>query len=211
MKRTPLFTLLGGVALAGVLLVLSMNAAASDPAQPAAAPVAQPSPTPSATPPPPVVEKVNATWAGEVEGGSATIAISVHEGVAIAYLCDGKKTEAWLQGTAADGRLRLTGRKGANLTGTFGGGRATGVVAAGGREWKFTASAVSKPSGLYRATADVRGAKVVGGWIVLPDGSQVGVLTTDGVPAPAPSLDAASGTVTVDGVVVTAITPEDLS
>ena len=50
-------------------------------------------------------DKVNATWAGDVDGGEATIAISVNDGVAIAYLCDGKRVEAWLQGTAADGKL----------------------------------------------------------------------------------------------------------
>jgi serine/threonine-protein kinase len=48
---------------------------------------------------------------------------------------------------------------------------------------------VSAPSGLYRAAARLRNAEIKGGWIVLPDGSQVGVLTRDGVPGPAPSLD----------------------
>ena len=71
--------------------------------------------------------KVTATWAGDVDGGKATIAISAKDGVAIAYVCDGNRVEAWLQGTAADGKLDLTGKK-AKLTGTFANGRATGTV-----------------------------------------------------------------------------------
>ena len=65
--------------------------------------------------------------------------------------------------------------------------------------------AVAKPSGLYRATATVRNAKVVGGWIVLPDGSQVGVVTVDDVPQPAPAIDPGTGAVTVDGAALTAV------
>jgi serine/threonine-protein kinase len=40
---------------------------------------------------------------------------------------------------------------------------------------------------------------VVGSWIVLPDGSQVGVLRNAGVPGPAPALDVTGRTTTVDG------------
>jgi serine/threonine-protein kinase len=52
----------------------------------------------------------------------------------------------------------------------------------------------------------VRNAKVVGSWIVLPDGRQVGVIVEDGVPAPAPALDVAGRTTTVDGTRVAAST-----
>ena len=34
-------------------------------------------------------DKVTATWAGDVDGGKATIAIAAKDGVAIAYVCDG--------------------------------------------------------------------------------------------------------------------------
>lgn len=220
MKRNgPLITLLAGLALAAVLITvnLTVNAPGGDDPDPAgfgaaaptataAAPATEAPPTsPPAEPPPSeAAAKVNATWAGTVDGGGATIAIAVKDGVAVAYLCDGKKAEVWLQGTAAAGKLQLTGAKGATLTGTFGGGKAAGTVAAAGRTWKFTAAAVKKPSGLYRATATVRGAKVVGGWIVLPDGSQVGVVSVDGEPGPAPAIDPATGAVTVDGAALTA-------
>ncbi|MEV4417081.1 hypothetical protein [Catellatospora sp. NPDC049609] len=219
MKRNgPLITLLAGLALAAVLITVNLTVTARggddpDPAgfgaaaatsAPATAPAVDP--PPSSAPPagPPPAAKVNAVWAGKVDGGGATIAIAVTDGVAVAYLCDGKKAEVWLQGTAAAGKLELAGAKGATLAGTFGGGKAAGTVTAGGRSWKFTAPAVKKPSGLYRATATVRNAKVVGGWIVLPDGSQVGIVTVDGQPRPAPAVDPATGAVTVDGAALTA-------
>jgi hypothetical protein len=58
---------------------------------------------------------------------------------------------------------------------------------------------VKKPSGLYRATADVRGATIKVGWIVLPDGTQVGSLESNpDAAAPsataAPPLDVTAGT-----------------
>jgi hypothetical protein len=59
---------------------------------------------------------------------------------------------------------------------------------------------VTKPSGLYRATANVRNAKVVGGWIVLANGEQVGLLSVAGAPEEAPPLDPTANSVTVGGV-----------
>lgn len=213
MKRnTPLITLIVGVAVAAGVFISSSYANDSQPAPPAPQ-AAAPSPTASAvvnTAPPVVVvsptaaaEKVTAAWAGRTDGGAASVAISVKEGVAIAYVCDGKR-EIWLQGTAAEGKITLAGEKGAALTGTFGGGKAQGTVKQGTTTYTFTAPAVKKPSGLYRATATVRNAKVVGGWIVLPDGSQVGVVTRDGIPQTAPAIDPATGAVTIDGQPLTA-------
>ncbi|MBB5869605.1 serine/threonine-protein kinase [Allocatelliglobosispora scoriae] len=212
MKRnTPLITLLVGAAIAVGLIAASSIATAQDfqrqagaDGDPVVVATTQAAPTAAASSAAPAPATVNAVWAGSTNGGAASIAISVKDGVAVAYLCDGRRAEAWLQGTAADGKLALTGAKGAALTGTFGGGKATGTVTAAGRTFTFTAPAVSKPSGLYRAVAQVRNAKVVGGWIVLPDGSQVGVVTTDGEPAPAPPIDPATGAVTVGGEPITA-------
>jgi len=85
--------------------------------------------------------------------------------------------EAWLQGTVSDaGAITMTGARNASLTGTIAGGKASGTVTAVGRQWTFTAPTVTAPSGLYRAAAQVRGAQVVGGWIVLANGEQVGMI-----------------------------------
>ena len=213
----PLLTLLVGLVLGVGLLVLSANAAnRSD--EPAAAevtasasptasatetvPPAQTEPPPSAAPAP--APEPPATYAGRVDGGAATVAIAMNGGVAVAYVCDGRQIEAWLQGPASGGTMALIGAGEANLTGTYGNGVSAGSVAAGGKQWTFTAPVAQEPAGLYRATATVAGARVVGGWIVLPDGSQVGVMTEDGRRAPAPPLDVATGQANVAGTPIAA-------
>jgi hypothetical protein len=208
MKKGPLLTLLVGVVVAGILLVLSSNAASKrDAANNAAAGGDQPAAATTAAPPtsapPTTAANYKATFAGKVDGGAATVAIAVNKGKAIAYLCDGNVTEAWLSGTATDGKLDLKGTNG-SLSGTFANGRATGDVKAGKKSWHFTAGVVKPPSGLYRAAANVRNAKVVGGWIVLADGSQVGITSTDGKPESAQPLNIDSLTSTVDDTPLTA-------
>jgi hypothetical protein len=218
--KTPYLTLLVGAALGAVLLVASMLATPQAPASPIAAATpapassatAQPSPaspTPTATATANVPARAN--YAGEVNGGGASVAISIHHGQAIAYVCNGSVIEAWLKGTAANGHLTMTGRGHARLSATYRTKRAVGHVIAHGVRYTFSAPAVHKPSGLYRAIAIVRGAKIKAGWIVLPDGSQVGSLepNTDAA-APsatrAPMLDVTTGTAH-DGNTVLVATP----
>jgi hypothetical protein len=218
--KTPYLTLLVGAALGAVLLVASMLATPKAPASPIAAATpapassapAQPSPA-SPTPTATVVANVpaRANYAGEVNGGGASVAISIHHGQAIAYVCNGSVIEAWLKGTAANGHLTMTGKGHARLSATYRTKRAVGHVIAHGVRYTFSAPAVHKPSGLYRAIAIVRGAKIKAGWIVLPDGSQVGSLepNTDAA-APsatrAPMLDVTTGTAH-DGSTVLVATP----
>lgn len=164
----------------------------------------QPAP-PSASPPPSTsAPTFPATYAGRINGGGATIAIAVRDGEAVAYVCDGHRVEAWLSGTAVNGKLNLTGRGRASLTGVHDDKLAAGSATINGQRWQFRAPLVLPPSGLYRAAADVRNADVVAGWIVLADGTQVGIVTTDGKPTSAPSLDTERRTATVDGTQVTA-------
>ena len=92
----------------------------------------------------------------------------------------------------------------ASLVGTFGNGVATGTLSAGGKQWTFKVPVVTAPSGLYRASANVRNAKVVGGWIVLPNGILVGALNRNGVTEPGTPLDPASRSTNIDGTPVTA-------
>ena len=211
-KRGPLITLFAGLALALVLGVLSANAttdevarrnaAAEQPAAPAAPTTAAASPTPPPATAAPAAFR--AAYAGRVKGGAASIAIAVRDGGAIAYLCDGRRIEAWMLGSATDGRLQLTGDDGASLIGTFDEGSAAGEVTARGRTFTLDIPVAKKPSGLYRSTADLRGARVVTGWIVLANGEQVGIANTAGRTAPAPPLDLAYRTATINGQEVTA-------
>lgn len=208
-RKGPILTLAAGAGLAAIMMVLNLNAnattgdgygnTAADASTPAATTAA---PTTAPTVPPTKPAGAQVTYAGNVGGGGATLAIAIKDGKAVAYVCDGRKAEAWLQGTADNGELVLSGGGGANLTGTFGNGRAKGSVTAAGKSWSFDLAAVAPPSGLYRAAADVRGARIVGGWIVLADGTQVGVVSVDGTPQPAPALDPAAGTAEVNGAAV---------
>jgi hypothetical protein len=220
MKRnTPLITLLTGAALGVALLIASMlstpskapagysAATSSSPASTASATptttataVATPS---SASPTPTATAYVNAParadYAGEVKGGAASVAISVHGRQVIAYLCDGSAIEAWLKGTAAGGRLAMTGKNHAALRASYGFKQVTGSVTAHGTTYRFSIPVVHKPSGLYQAIAVVRGATIKAGWIVLPDGTKVGSVESNAnAAAPsatqAPDLNVTTGT-----------------
>ena len=229
-RNTPLITLLTGAALGVVLLIASMlstpskaptgySAAATPP--PASSAAAQPSAasataTPSQAPPSApasavVTAPARADYAGRVQGGGASVAISIHNGRAIAYVCNGSAIEAWYKGTAVNGVLIMTGKNHAHLSAIYDFGKVTGDVLAHGTDFSFSVGVVHKPSGLYQATAVVRGATVKAGWIVLPNGFKVGSIEDDAnATAPsatqAPDLDVATGTAQ-DGDVVLHATP----
>lgn len=219
MKRSgPLLTLLAGLLLG--LFMLSLNATTgekptssyvkppSTKASPSPAPTrttAPPSPTASATAVP------EGVYTGRTDDDSSAVAITVRGDKAIAYVCDGHNIESWLQGDVKDdGSLRLTGQGGASLDGKAKGAKAIrGTATVGSGSYPFTIKKAKKSSGLYRANGTVAGARIEGGWIVLPDGKQVGILRRDGKPSPAPAIDPETGAVTVDGQQLTArpVTP----
>ena len=221
MKRSgPLLTLLGGLLLAVFMLTLNATTgagagdrpasagetvAASPAPSPTASPSAKPAPSKTAAP-----ARANADYVGRTDDDSSAVAVSLRDGRAIAYFCDGRDRESWLKGTVADdGTMRLTSQKGGVLTGSLAGRRIRGTVELDGGRYGFTADRAVKPSGLYRATATVRGAAVDGGWVVLPGGRQVGIVSRDGKPAAAPRIDPETGAVTIDGERLTArpVTP----
>jgi hypothetical protein len=226
MKRnTPLITLLAGAALGVVLLIASMFATPSKapasysaPATPApAATAATPSSPASSSPasasptaPAVVTAPTRADYAGHVQGGGASVAISIHGGQAIAYVCNGSVIESWFKGTATGGVLIMTGKNHAHLSAIYDFKKVTGDVLAHGTDYRFAVAEVNKPSGLYQAIAVVRGATIKAGWIVLPDGTQVGSLEPDAnAAAPSatkgPVLDVASGTAQDGNTVLRAI------
>jgi hypothetical protein len=160
------------------------------------------SPAPTSESPTPE-KKQTTTFVGEVDGGAGTLAVVDHGGEATAYFCDGASLEAWLGGSFTAGRLRLSGDDGA-LHGSVDSRQATGSVRVEGHRFGFTLRQVSPPRGLYRVADTIDGAEVTGGWIVLPSGRQIGVLTVDGRSRPAPRLDPTTGRVTIDGRTLTA-------
>jgi serine/threonine-protein kinase len=209
--KGPYLTLAGGLTVAAVLLSLSTTATKKDDLAVAAAGAvtapaasggaakkpATEAPKPAAKPTPP------GTYAGSVKGGGASVAIAVKGKTAIAYVCDGEKVEAWMQGSAKSTALSLKGKDGAVLTAKYTKGKLSGTVRTAGKEWSFGVKTVKAPSGLYRSARNVRTAKVVGGWIVY-EGKQVGMLDTSGVETPAPPINLTTGTVTINGTSVPA-------
>lgn len=217
--KGPYLTLLAGLVLAIVMLILNTHAtkiakASGSPspvaatagtpttpstsAPPATAPPASPTAAPTSTAPTAAAPAVpSGTYAGYTDGNAASIAIAVHQGVAIAYFCSGK-IESWLQGNASASPFTMTGTHTGTLTATLTGGKLTGKVTAAGRTFLFTIKEVKAPSGLYRAAAKIRNAQVVGGWIVLDNGSQIGMIDNGGKETLAPPLPA-NHRVTIDG------------
>ncbi len=209
-QRSPLVTLAAAaVGLVALLVVNTTLAPGTAPSGAVAtsAPATTPTPTPSPSatastpvPKPSPSKELVGVFAGRTRGREATVAIAVKGGRAAAYVCDGRSVEAWLTGTQAAGRLTLRSKAGDRLVGTLAGTTVTGTVTLHGRTLRFTIGKAAPPAGLYRARTS-KSATI--GWIVLPDGSQVGI-DNDGTPAPAPPLDPQSGTATVDGATVTA-------
>jgi hypothetical protein len=193
-KRGPLLTMLA-VALLGVGLIginmtgastreqdtsgtvapLAQATAPADPAAPGQA--APPAAAPSANAFP-----TEAAYAGRTAGNEATIAIAVKDGKAVAYLCDGKQVEAWLQGTATGAALSLTGPDGAKLEGNLDNAAVFGRATAKGKEWAFSAATAKSPAGAYKGQVSVAG-------------------VTKRI-APAPDLDPVNRTATLDGMPV---------
>lgn len=209
--RGPVITLFAVAALAAVLFVVNMRTVAAtvarssvppaegqppvvtqppeatEPPKVTEPPTDEPPAGEPAPPPPAVTEQV--TYAGRTSGNEATIAIAVQGGEVSAYVCDGKQTEAWLEGTIEDGRLTLQGADGATATGAVQDGAIFGTVWVQGTQWPYSAQRAEAPAGLYQGEGTVDGAAARAGWIVLQDGSQVGVANIDGVRRPSPAID----------------------
>jgi hypothetical protein len=181
----PTYTLAAGAVLAIVLGAASLKSSpaierasaaqnvtsVATPSAPEPTPIPAPEPSEAADPTP---KKV--TYAGVVQGNGGLVAIAIRNGRAVAYFCDGH-IESWLKGKAENNTVLLEG-KNALITAALGGGRAQGKIEFQGHKWRFAAPVVKRPSGLYRATALVRGARIVGGWIKLPNGQSVGKFTS---------------------------------
>jgi hypothetical protein len=224
MHRSPLITLLAvGAGIGGLLLANAIrttdDTAAGTPTgtastapttalttPPTTAPTSEPTQAPSSKPtqPPSVTAKPPAfpnkiVYAGRTVDRRASVAIAVLNGRSAAYFCDGRAVEAWFTGTAANGRIALRSKKGDTIEARLKGADVTGEVRIGARAFRFTVGKAEPPAGLYRGRASVNGRTTTIGWIVLPDGTQVGISSDATSAEPAPQLNPSEGGVTVDG------------
>ncbi len=134
-------------------------------------------------------------YAGRAEDGAGAIAVAVLGTQAAAYFCDGRSVESWFRGTVAGSDISLKSKDGATLQASLDGDHLKGSLRIKNERVRFEINEAKKPAGLYRA----RGSKTTIGWIVLEDGSEVGVQTTGQDSTPAPELDPENPQVTVDG------------
>jgi hypothetical protein len=224
MKRLgPLLTLAAVFVLGGGLFLLNATGRiGGTPAAVAEAPAAQAGPAPaappatapttdaSAAPAPAAAAPTEKAYAGRSSGDEVTVAVAVKDGRAVGYVCDGKKIEAWLEGTVEGDKVTLKSSSGkTTVDGTISDTAAFGTVAVAGKSWPYAAQAVVAPGGLYEGRANVNGVAKRIGWIVEKDGKVTGLTQVAGTdePEPAPAFDpAAPAGVQLEGVPVTVTT-----
>ena len=209
--RSPLLTL-AAVAVAFIImftvnmLVSPPGGSSAEPVGPSAAPAssgpAQQTTSAVATPSASASERSEdrafpnkVVYAGRTEDKSGAIAVAVLGDQAAAYFCDGRTIESWLRGTVQGSDLSLRSKDGATLQAGLDGDHLKGTLKIKNDRLKFEIDEAKKPAGLYRA----RGSKTTIGWIVLEDGSQVGIQTAGADSAAAPELNPESPQVTANG------------
>jgi hypothetical protein len=131
-----------------------------------------------------------AVFTGRSSGNELTVAVGVKDGRAAGYLCDGNKVEAWLEGDLAGDRLTMHGRNADTaITATVDQRSVLGNLTVSGTVRPFSAQIATGPAGLFQSRRTVEGITTRIGWIVLPDGTEVGVRNRNAERSPAPPLD----------------------
>jgi hypothetical protein len=211
-KYGPLLTLLAVALLGGGLFAAAaVKNPSAQPTAAAAPPAAAPAeaappaaPAEPAAAPPVVAEKA---YTGRSSGDEVTVAIAVKDGRAVGYVCDGKKIEAWLEGTLAGDRLDLESADGKiTVTGVVDEEKSVGDVTVNGKKWAYATDAVEVPAGLYEGRGNVDGVVTRIGWVVEKDGRVTGLRVNQGSDEPleAPRLDpSAPDQVQIDGTPIT--------
>jgi hypothetical protein len=211
--RSPLLTLAAVAVAFAVMFTVNMLASppgssstgTAPPAAPttaSASPGSQETGTAAASPSPSATKSADdskfpqkVVYAGRAEDGAGAIAVAVLGTQAAGYFCDGRSVESWFRGTVTGSDISLKSKDGATLQASLDGDHLKGSLRIKNERVRFEINEAKKPAGLYRA----RGSKTTIGWIVLEDGSEVGVQTTGQDSTPAPELDPENPQVTVDG------------
>lgn len=212
--RSPLITLAAVAVAFAIMFIVNMSVSppggsstgtATPPPAPATAvssPAPQTSESAAASPSPSPSKSAEESkfpkkivYAGRTEHDAGAIAVAVLGTQAAAYFCDGRSVESWFRGSVTGADLSLKSKDGGTLQASLNGDHLKGSLRIKNQRVRFEINEAKKPAGLYRA----RGSKTTIGWIVLEDGSEVGVQTTDQNSTAAPELDPENPQVTVDG------------
>jgi hypothetical protein len=144
------------------------------------------------------------SYVGKVDGTDAYIALVTGSGKVAGYICDSASISVWIPAATISGNTAsLVSRKGVAVGPvTWSGTTASGTLTIDGISHPFTAELATGDAGLYRAVQGTPGeaGAVEVGWVVLPDASQRGTITSFTNPIStfdAPKLDTSSTTVTI--------------
>jgi hypothetical protein len=130
-------------------------------------------------------------FAGFERSGTYAIAVVVHRnGIALAFVCDGKRTWRWLSGRVRRGRLALRGPRGARLTASVRRSRVAGTLRLAGKARRFSLQRSPRRLGLRR----LEDGRFEAAWIVTDDGRIRGVGTRDQTAVLSASADGTSST-----------------
>lgn len=213
--RSPLLTLAAVAVAFAIMFTVNMLAsppgssstgtptpAAPGTASASASPGSQETETAAASPSPSATKSAEdskfpqkVVYAGRAEDGAGAIAVAVLGTQAAAYFCDGRSVESWFRGAVTGSDISFKSKDGATLQASLDGDHLKGSLRIKNERVRFEINEAKKPAGLYRA----RGSQTTIGWIVLEDGSEVGLQTTGQDSTPAPELDPENPQVTVDG------------
>jgi hypothetical protein len=145
------------------------------------------------------------TFVTQLGKSKAALAVTLRGRQALAYCCDGDTLAEWFQGEVnSDGTLQLTSARHAKLEVQIGSRQITGKLTLPlGQAQAFKAAVVSTQgnAGLYRAKKMLGGLEYLGGWIILPNGKQVGAVRCGRSVVSRPWLDPENPVVRVTGVV----------
>jgi hypothetical protein len=141
-------------------------------------------PSVGATAVPARVKTVDGTFAGAAQGSPAYVAVYVDKAdkkgrrKVIAYVCDSQQVAEWFDKKNVKGnRFSLTSDDSARLKATLTKTTARGTITlADGTKLAFAAPLANEPAGLYRAEQTIASQDYLGGWILLPDGTQRGAV-----------------------------------
>ena len=116
----------------------------------------------------------DASFAGRTEDQNLFAAVLTHADGVEAYFCDGKRSY-WFKGVPSEGVLELREASGAKLLLELAGDVVVGRLVADGATTRFDLPQVNGDV-LFRSDTFAGDTRVLGGWIVLPDGQQRGAI-----------------------------------
>jgi hypothetical protein len=148
-----------------------------------AAPAAAPAPTPTVVP-----AAAIGVFSGLTNTSGIGLSFVLDGGKAVAYVCDGRTFEIWMQGVVNGDQVTMSGPGNASLTGVANGQALSGRITTSGGQIDFLARQAAPPAGVYKAEIQINGQDAYLGWAVLPDGSQLGAINSGQGVTPAPPL-----------------------